>query len=167
MIIEPSDRTFRTDPWVDDADDAGKWSFKRLTRDEVRALVANSPQAISPWRVVAVQAVAGVLVALLAGAVSAQWYVFWSALYGAGVVVVPAALMARGMTSALSGVSPGVGAVSFMFWALVKIGVSVVALMLAARIVQPLSWPALLAGMVVCIKVVWLALAWRRALLKK
>jgi ATP synthase protein I len=28
--------------------------------------------------------------------------------------------------------------------------------------VQPLSWPALLAGLVVSIKVYWVALAWRR-----
>ena len=87
---------------------------------------------------------------------------FWSALYGAGVVVVPGALMARGMTSPLSSVSPIGSAVSFMFWEGVKIGVSVLLLILAARIVQPLSWPALLAGLVVCIKVYWLALAWRR-----
>jgi ATP synthase protein I len=88
--------------------------------------------------------------------------VFWSALYGAGVVVMPGALMARGMTSALSSVSPIGSAVSFMFWEGVKIVVSIVLLILAARIVQPLSWPALLAGLVVCIKVYWVALAWRR-----
>jgi ATP synthase protein I len=59
-------------------------------------------------------------------------------------------------------VSPIGSAVSFMLWEGVKIGLSVLLLILAARIVQPLSWPALLAGLVVCIKVYWLALAWRR-----
>lgn len=167
VIIKPTARTFRADPWADDADDAGAPPFKSLTREEAQALVANSPHSVSPWRVVAAQAVVGLLVALLAGVISVRWNVFWSALYGAGVVVVPGALMARGMTSPLSGVSPGVGAVSFMLWALVKIGVAVVALMLAARIVQPLSWPALLVGMVVCIKVVWLALAWQRVATKR
>jgi ATP synthase protein I len=88
--------------------------------------------------------------------------VFWSALYGAGVVVVPGALMARGMTSALTSVSPGASAVSFMLWEFVKIGLSVALMVLATRIVQPLSWPALLVGLVVCIKVYWVALAWRR-----
>jgi ATP synthase protein I len=124
--------------------------------------VANDPHAVSPWRVIAVQAAVGILVALLSGLVSAKWNVFWSALYGAGVVVVPGALMARGMTSALSRVSPGASAVSFMSWEFVKIGVSVVLLVLATRIVQPLSWPALLVAAAVCIKVYWLALAWRR-----
>jgi ATP synthase protein I len=49
-----------------------------------------------------------------------------------------------------------------MLWEMVKIGVSVVMLMLANRIVQHLSWLALLAGLVVCMKVYWAALLWRR-----
>jgi ATP synthase protein I len=44
---------------------------------------------------------------------------------------------------------------------MVKIAVSVVMLILATRIVQHLSWPALLVGLVVCMKVYWLALLWR------
>jgi ATP synthase protein I len=55
----------------------------------------------------------------------------------------------------------GGAAVSFMLWEFVKIGVSVAMLALAGRIVQPLSWPALLVGLVVCIKVYWFALLWR------
>jgi len=34
-------------------------------------------------------------------------------------------------------------------------------LLLAPRLVEDLSWPALLAGLVVTMKVYWLALAWR------
>ena len=48
-----------------------------------------------------------------------------------------------------------------MFWAFVKIGASVAMLMLAPKIVQPLSWPALLATLVLCMQVYWLALVWR------
>jgi ATP synthase protein I len=69
--------------------------------------------------------------------------------------------MARGMTSRLTSLSPGTSAVSFMLWEMVKIAVSVAMLMLATRIVQHLSWPALLVGLVVCMKVYWLALLWR------
>jgi len=155
-------RSLRSHAWADDSDDDGAAAIKPLTREQARALVANDPHAVSPWRVIAVQAAVGMLVALLSGLVSAKWNVFWSALYGAGVVVVPGALMARGMTSALSRVSPGASAVSFMSWEFVKVGVSVVLLVLATRIVQPLSWPALLVAAAVCIKVYWLALAWRR-----
>lgn len=86
----------------------------------------------------------------------------WSLLYGAAVVVVPGALMARGMTSRLSSMSPGASAVSFMLWEFVKIGMSVALLALAPQIVHPLVWPALLVGLVVCIKVYWVALLWRR-----
>jgi ATP synthase protein I len=149
--------------WNDeDADGPGTVPFKALTREQARELAANDPHAVSPWRVVAVQAAVGLGVALLLGAVFKRMDVFWSALYGAGVVVVPAALMARGMTSPLSSMSPIGSAVSFMLWEGVKIAVSVLLLILAVRIVQPLSWPALLAGLVVCIKVYWVALAWRR-----
>jgi ATP synthase protein I len=49
-----------------------------------------------------------------------------------------------------------------MFWEMVKIGVAVALLAAAPRVVQGLSWPALLVAMVVCMKVNWLALLWRR-----
>jgi ATP synthase protein I len=76
-------------------------------------------------------------------------------------VVVPGALMARGMTSRLSSMTPGSSAVSFMLWEAVKIAVSVALLALATKMVQPLSWPALLVGLVVCMKVYGVALLWR------
>jgi ATP synthase protein I len=160
--VPPSDRKLGSDPWAEDTDETTKAPFKRLTRDEAQVLVANNPHAVSPWRVIAVQAAVGVVVALVAGLVTGRWDVVWSALYGAGVVVIPGALLARGMTSALTSVSPGASAIGFMFWEMVKIGVAVVLLVLANRIVQPLSWPALLVALVACIKVYWLALAWRR-----
>ena len=162
MPPNSSDRKLGSDPWVDDTDEATKAPFKPLTRDEAQVLMANNPQAVSPWRVIAVQAVVGAVVALVAGLVTGRLDVVWSALYGAGVVVIPGALLARGMTSALTSVSPGASATGFMFWEMVKIGVAVVLLVLANRIVQPLSWPALLVALVACIKVYWLALAWRR-----
>jgi ATP synthase protein I len=157
-----SDRAQQRDPWADDTDESGNAPSKRLTRDEAQALLANSRHSVSPWRVIAVQAAMGGLLAVLAGAVGSRWEFFWSALYGAAVVVVPGALMARGMTSRLSNVSPGASAVSVMLWSTVKIGVSVVMLMLAAKLVQPLSWPALLATMVLCMLVYWFALLKRR-----
>jgi hypothetical protein len=51
-----------------------------------------------------------------------------------------------------------------MLWEFVKIAVSVAMLVLAPRLVQPLSWPALLVGLVLCMKVYWVALLWRGAL---
>lgn len=141
-------------------DEVATLKFKALTREQAQALRAKEPP-LSPWRVVLVQVGVGVVMALLAALVIGKRELAWSVLYGAACVVVPGALMARGMTSRLSSVSPGASAVSFMLWEVVKIGVSVGMLMLAPRLVQPLSWPALLVGMVLCMKVYWLALLWR------
>lgn len=135
-------------------------SVRPLTRAEAQALRAKEPP-LSPWRVLGVQVLVGVLASALIGLGFGSSSLMWSALYGAATVVVPGALMARGMTSRLSGMSPGVSAVSFMLWEMVKIAVSVVMLLLASKIVQPLSWPALLAGLVLCMKVYWFALLWR------
>jgi len=147
--------------WDDVEDGAASNSFKRLSREEAAVLRAHEPP-VSPWRVIAVQAVVGVVAALIGGLITARSEVAWSLLYGAATVVVPGALMARGMTSKLSSMAPGASAVSFMLWEFVKIGVSLAMLVIAAKIVQPLVWPALLVGLVVCMKVYWVALLWRR-----
>jgi ATP synthase protein I len=159
-----SQRIHRADTWDEEESDFGaaKQPFKSLTREQAQALRAKDPP-VSPWWVIAAQVVVAVVVALLSWAFTGRVEVFWSALYGAGVVVVPGALMARGMTSALSSMSPGASAMSFMLWEFAKIGASVVLLMLAPKLVSPLSWPALLVSLVVCMKVYWLALLWRRS----
>jgi ATP synthase protein I len=74
---------------------------------------------------------------------------------------VPGALMARAMTSRLSSLSPAVSAASVMVWETVKVGAAVGLLALAPSVVRPLSWPALLAALVVCLSVYWFALLWR------
>lgn len=131
-----------------------------LTREQAGVLRANNPMA-SPWRVIRTQLVVGAVVALLAGWLSGTTQVVWSALYGTATAVIPGALMARGMTRGVSGVSPVASGAGVMFWSLVKIGVSVLMLVLAPRLVQPLSWPALLVALVLCIQVYWFALLWR------
>jgi ATP synthase protein I len=152
----------RTDPWDDPADDSERQRFKPLTREEASALRLKQPP-LSPWRVLMVQVAVGVGVALLAVLLTRRVELVWSVLYGAACVVLPGALMARGMTSRLSSVLPGASAVSFMLWEMVKIAASIALLALAPKVVQPLSWPALLVGLVVCIKVYWWALLWRPA----
>jgi ATP synthase protein I len=152
------ERQVRSGAWEDPQNEA---AFQPLTRAEAQALRDRQPQ-VPVWWVVAAQAALGGVVAVLAWMVSGDSVVFASALYGAAVVVVPGALMARGMSSRISSVTPGASAVSFMLWEMVKIGVSVLMLALAPKIVQPLSWPALLVGLVVCMHVYLLALLWRR-----
>lgn len=161
MTSRPLQEKGRQAAWNDAEDGEANKSFKKLTREEAAALRAQEPP-VSPWRVIAVQAAVGVVVTLIGWLVTGRTEVGWSLLYGAATVVVPGALMARGMTSKLSSMAPGASAVSFMLWEAVKIGVSLAMLGVAGKVVQPLVWPALLVGLVVCMKVYWVALLWRR-----
>ena len=159
------------DPWDDSengfsgpggSDGQAGRPFRPLTREEASALRLKQPP-LSPWRVVVVQLAVGLALALATVLVTGQSQLALSVLYGALTVVLPGALMARGMTSRLSSLSPGAGAVSFLLWEMVKIAASIALLALAPKVVQPLSWPALLVGLVVCMKVYLLALLWRPA----
>lgn len=131
---------------------------KRWSSDDAAAFRKNNPSP-SPWRVVAAQAATGLVCAAVAWALSQEGRVAWSALYGAAAVVLPSALLARGMTRGTK--NPLAAAAGFMFWEMLKIGVAIAMLVIAVRVVPNLSWPALLATMVVCIKVNWVALLWR------
>ena len=132
-------------------------SFKTLTREEAQKLREASPQ-VSPWSVLAGQLVAGILVACVAWALTGQRSVGWSALYGALAVVIPAALFARGLTGKVWSMNPGTAVVGFFLWEMVKIALTVAMLFAAPRLVSMLSWPAMLVGLVVTMKVSWLAL---------
>jgi ATP synthase protein I len=85
-----------------------------------------------------------------------------SAAYGALAVIVPAALFARGLTSRVSSLNAGAAVFGFFLWEMVKIGLTVALLVAAPRMVSDLSWPAMLVGLVVTMKVYWVALGMRR-----
>lgn len=138
-------------------DDEEPDQVRQLTALEAKAFRAEHPQ-LSPWRVIRWQVVVGVVCAAIAGGVSADPAVAWSAGYGALVVVLPAALFARGLTGRLASLNVGTAVAGFFFWEMFKIGLSVALLALAWRLVPGLSWPALLLGLVVTIKVYWVAL---------
>jgi ATP synthase protein I len=133
--------------------------FKPLTAEEARRLREQHPP-VSPWWVVAGQAVVGLVVALAAWAVTGRQNVGWSAGYGALAVVIPAAIFARGLTGRFSSLNAGTAAVGFLVWEMVKIAATVAMLAAAPRLVAALSWPALLVGLVLTVKVYWIALAY-------
>ncbi len=133
--------------------------FKPLTAAEARRLREKNPP-VSPWWVVAGQAGMGLVVALAAWALTGKQNVGWSAGYGALAVVIPAAIFARGLTGRFSSLNAVSAAAGFMVWEMVKIALTVAMLMAAPRLVTALSWPALLVGLVLTIKVYWLALAY-------
>jgi ATP synthase protein I len=140
-------------------DEVESASFQPLTRAEAELFERRHP-TLSPWRVIAAQLVLGAVAAAIAGLVAGALGVV-SALYGAAVVVIPGALMARGATSRLSSLSPMVSAASMLSWGFVKMAASVAMLVLASRIVPGVIWPVLLAAMVLCMQSYWFALLWR------
>ncbi len=137
------------------SDEAEEAPFKTLTSDEAKVLKAKLPM-VSPWRVVAMQALMGLLCILVVWGVTRSDASTWSALYGVAAVVVPGALMARGMTKRAT--NPAAAAVGFMFWELVKIAVAVAMLVAVAVAAHDVNWLALLAGMIVSTKASWLVL---------
>jgi len=144
----------------DSAFDNESSDFVPLTPEQVQAVKAANP-ATSPWWVVAGQVLVGVLVSGLAWFFFGEW-VAKSVVCGVLAVVVPAALFARGLTSQFATANTGAAVMSFFVWELVKIIVTVGIMFAAHRLVTGLSWPAMLVGLIVTIKVYWLALAFKR-----
>jgi ATP synthase protein I len=145
------------------------WETPEAEQEECVPLTAEQAQALrlahpplSVWRVVLAQALVGLVVAGVAWWWSGKTSVGISAGYGSLTVVVPAALFARGMTSRLNVLHVGAAVLGFFLWEMVKIALTVAMLWLATRVVKDLSWPAMLAGLVVTMKVYWVALASRR-----
>lgn len=134
--------------------------FKPLTREQAQKLREASP-SLSPWWVVAGQLAVGVVVACAAWVVTGRPGVAWSALYGALAVVIPAALFVRGLRSRFSSMNAATAAFGFFVWEAIKIAVSVGMLFAAPRLVADLDWLALLIGLVVTLKVYWVALLLR------
>lgn len=145
-------------PWDDksEEDADGEQAFKPLSPEEAAALRARLP-VLSPWVLVGWQVVAGVVMVALWGLLTLEGSKAWSALFGAGSVVVPGALMAWG-TTRRSAMNAGTAVLTFMVWELIKMIVAVAILVVVVLRYPALSWPALLTAMVVCLKANWLAL---------
>lgn len=129
-----------------------------LTRQEAQALAAKHP-SMSVWQVLAVQAAFGVLVALVWGVLSSSPAAAVSSLYGAAVAVVPNALMARGVFGRNAGRSVG----GLLVWEILKLGMAGAMLALAPVWIKPLDWVAMLVTLLLCLKVIGVALLmWQR-----
>ena len=129
-----------------------------LSAEQARRLREQNPP-LNPWWVVAGQAGVGIVAALAAWLLTGKQSVGWSVAYGALCVVVPAAVFARGLTGRFASLNAGSAAVGFLLWEMVKIALSIAMMMAASGLVADLSWPALLVGLVLAMKVYWLALA--------
>jgi ATP synthase protein I len=150
----------------EDQEETREEVFEPLSAEQVAQLRERQP-LLSVWRVVGAQVLVGLLVAALAWWVSGRDAVAYSTAYGAFAVVLPAALFARGLTSRVSSVNAGAAAFGFFLWEMVKIGLTVAMLIVAPLWVNSLSWPAMLVGLVVTMKVYWVALGMRRVFYPK
>lgn len=155
-----SEQTTRTeetavDNWEDGAQEP---EFKPLTREQAQQWRASQPE-VSLWKLVGVQALVGVVSAILAWLLTQRMPVAWSVLYGAAAVVIPSALMVYGLTSSalarlLAGVSQAAFA-GFLLWEGIKILLAVAMLWSAPKLVPELSWLGLVVGLVLALKVYW------------
>ncbi|OIN91784.1 MAG: hypothetical protein AUJ20_09850 [Comamonadaceae bacterium CG1_02_60_18] len=134
--------------------------FVPLTQAQIAAVKAANP-VTSPWWVVLFQLVLGSVAVLLA-LVFFSKSVALSLACGVLAVLLPAALFAWGLTSRFAKANVGTAVMSFFVWELVKIVMTLGVLMAAQRLVKDLSWPAMLVGLVLTLKVYWLALAFKR-----
>ena len=145
--------------------EAEESDFKPLTAQEAEQWRSRNPP-ISVWKVVAGQALVGMLVALVAWVLTGRASVGWSAAYGALAVVAPAALFARGVLRHAASSRPRAAMVGFFGWEIAKIVLTVALLAAAPRLVPDLSWMALLVGMVITMKTYWAALLVRSGVRK-
>ncbi|MEO8120309.1 MAG: ATP synthase subunit I [Rhodoferax sp.] len=143
-----------------DSDESEELEFKRLSAEEAQALRELHP-SVSPWRIVRLQLVVGVLVALAAWGFTGKSSAGWSAGYGALAVVIPAVLFARGLMSQFSSMNAMTAGFGFFVWEAVKIAASVGMLFAAPQLVANLDWLAMLIGLIVTLKVYWVALLMR------
>jgi ATP synthase protein I len=112
----------------------------------------NLPLAV----IVMAQFGVGGVVTLLAYAMSGT-EAAWSAGYGALCAALPSAIWARGLRSALSRANPVAG---FMVWEFVKLGLGAALLVAAPQILSKVHWFALLIGLILTLKVVFVAALW-------
>ena len=141
-------------------EDAGLSDIAPLTAEQAKVLREMQPST-SPWVIVGVQVVVGFVVAISAWLYSGQSSTAWSAGYGALAVIIPAILFARGLMSQFASINAMTAGFGFFVWEAIKIAVSVGMLFAAPRLVVNLDWLAMLIGLIVTLKVYWVALLMR------
>ena len=146
-----------------DAEDA---DFKPLTAEQAQRFREANPES-SPWWVVVAQVAAGLIVAGVAWVWTGRPEAGMSALYGALAVAIPAGLFVRGAMRGSQAGNQSAAMLRFFVWELIKLALTIAFLAVAPWVVGGLSWLALLAGVVVAMKMYWVALVVRPGLLNR
>lgn len=147
-------------------DEAEVSDFKPLTAEEAQRLREQFPER-SPWWVIAAQLAAGLVVASVAWIWVRQPAAAGSAFYGALAVTLPAALFLRATRRDAQQLSQSAVMLRFFVWELIKIALTVALLAAAPWLIGDLHWLALVAGVVVALKMYWVALLVRPRLLNR
>lgn len=145
--------------WIDDpvdSDGAAEDNFKPLTREEARQWRSSQPALSLRWLLMW-QVLSALVLAVLAAWLTSDPVVVKSVLYGAAAVVLPSALMAWGVTSSamarqVSGEAKA-SLVNFFVWEGIKLMLVLILLGLAPVVLDAVNWLALVAGLVVVLKV--------------
>ena len=133
-----------------------------LSAEQARRWRTQHPQ-VSVGRALVMQGLTGMVVAASAWVLTGRVEVAWSAAYGALTGIIPAAVAAKGTRRwAAPGFPPGAALAGLLLWEGVKLALTVGMLMAAPRFLGALSWPALLIGLVLTIKMYWVGLLWAR-----
>jgi ATP synthase protein I len=120
---------------------------------ELRVRLSKSGSVLSPWQIIVGQLLAGAVFAVIGWLITGKSSVAVSIAYGALAVVIPAAVFARGLMSQFSSLN-ALTAV----WEMIKIVATVVLIAIAPKLVADLDWLAMLIGLIVTMKVVFVLL---------
>ncbi len=132
--------------------------FTAQQAQELRVRLGKYGSVISPWQIIVGQLLAGAVFALLAWLMTGKSSVAVSVAYGALAVVIPAAVFARGLMSQFSSLNALTAGFGFFVWEMIKIVATVVLIAVAPKLVADLDWLAMLIGLIVTMKVVFVLL---------
>ena len=132
-----------------------KPEIRTLSKEEAAVVKANT-RLLRPWHVVGWQIVVTALAGLMALLITQELAVAYSLVWGGLCVVIPAALFARGLLSKATLMNAGTAIAGFFLWEMLKVALTLAMLFAATQVMQSLgrelSWPALLAGLVLAMK---------------
>ena len=145
----------------DDVDARSEIEPERLTASqaqELRVRLSKSGSVLSPWQIIVGQLLAGAVFAVIGWLITGKSSVAVSIAYGALAVVIPAAVFARGLMSQFSSLNALTAGFGFFVWEMIKIVATVVLIAIAPKLVADLDWLAMLIGLIVTMKVVFVLL---------
>lgn len=146
-----------TNRWLDDPEE----DFTALSSEEARQWRLRQP-ASPTWHSIAWQIGIGLTATAVIGMVWRSGMLAQSVAFGVFAVVVPNALLLRGMSGAGKHWGAEALLLRLLVWELVKLAVTFSILYSADKVLGEMSWPALLAGLVVTMKANWFVLAFQQ-----